>query len=1187
MKTILLIFLFITIKSFLYDNNDNIPKLLKNNSSIKPCLAKTYFIKYFEITNINFKKTSLNEENDLLQVNIHSINCNIKIPYPLEKLYYINLNTYSIQINWSSESINIEPTPDIIDGEYKENYEKKYCYLSINSYFLNNSQQKLVIENKDDNFFYLISSSNNLLNIKYEVKNISYDSFILLSFHCEDNSFLINIDYNINDKPINSRNISNSTNIYLNSDFLLKKDCSIIGKNGTININIINKNINKKDINMHLKIIEKNTICLLEKNALNFGFLTTNTTYQYYYAEIFKGEEGELMLHNKRFYGELYGKIIEKNKTNENLIYDIAIYPNSSSKDELLNYNQHYLQLKYNYENTSKCLNGCYLLITYERTPFKDNFSLVGYEFTILSRTWKYTDYITQIIDIPYNEFIISCFNQDGVQNHYYSLDIPDDAEKIIIEVESNFLDIFYDEGRKKVNTINPSKSTQKLNITKDKEVFSLDISELNLNEKDISFTFTPILYYSDIISFYYFRILYVKKNEPIYYPLDSYLGNLCIPELNKDNKNYSCYYILKNNYNESDLKFIISSTNQNEYYKIYLSTFYNNKSISNESNEFEFVYVYNETIKDINYYLFQFEFESDVVKNILISFSDTIENVYPQIYSAQLYFINNFTKINHFKINNKYSLIYQYMYGDIGYVLFHKMNEKLHATRNFKGRPLGILVDEDMNYSKNNASNEFSYYYQLIYNEKNLDIVKINLGEPRSQIINRGQFPLYFYLELEENKDVNIIVNLRLKANDDSELEEDIEIYGYLLSKNDITRAINDEHFYLKDPIKGHFSNAYNIGFLHIIREYNESYNYLLIEIEKKENPIINSYILVDVVSKEYDNNTFWLPINRYLFETFNGINNTIKKENRYHININQMDDKSQVLIELSTKYDEIRIDFENDLNFSSKNITGFKKYRIWNTKNNNFNVIFKVVNPEERNTNYMIRYYYTSIEDEHEYYFNEKFDWEIISSNNENISILLNFNNIGIKKGLTRNETVTKKGIYFLITGTLYYQNKTLNETINTASKLTEHIPYYTNLTTHNYSHSNPENWTLIFENISRNNNYIYDLQLQVNAIISKSLLNEELLIFTTELDLTDIKLEQKKSSKKWIFILLGVIGGILLIVAIFFIVRNIRLKNRNVDLQNEIKHMAFSNDIQKNVLVNDNTISKNESDYESTFI
>ena len=1186
MEKILLTFLFITVQSIFNEKNDNFPISLLDNTSIKIGLSKTYFIKYFETTNIFFPKED--DNNDSLQVNIHSINCNIKLNSPGQIINDINLNIYSIIIDEPlNQKISLEPIPDIINGKYKENYEKKYCYLSINSYFLNNTKQKLIIENKEENIFYLNSFNYDLSNIIFEIKNISNESFIFLNFHFKDSQFLINIDY-FSDNGVNntiSKNISNSTNIYINSDFLLDNTKLIenIGKSGKININIINKN--KIDINIHLKIIEKNTVCLLEKNALNLGFLTTKAIYQYYYAEVFKGEEGELMLHNKRFYGELYGRIIEKNDTNKELLYDASIYPPSISEDGSLEYNQHYLQLKYNYENTSKCSNGCYLLITYKRAPFKDNFSFVGYEFTILSRTWTYIDYITQIIDIPYNEFIIGCFNQEGVQNHYYSIYIPNDAEKIIIGVENKYIDIFYEEGRTKLNAINPMKNTKKLNITNEKEVIILNIKQLNITKKELSFAFKPKFYFSDIFSFYYFRILYIKENEEIYYHLDSYLGNLCIPELNKDNGNYHCNFLLKNNYNESDLKFIISSTDQIKSYKINSSIIYNNNSISNGTNEI--VYVYNKIIKDINYYLFHFEFSNDIIKTILISFLDTVEDVYPQIYSSQLYFIDNLNKTNHFKIYNKYSLIYQYIYGYLGKVSFQNMNEGLFATRNFVGRPLGILIDETMNCSVNNANEEFSYFYQLIYKNKYLDIVQINLGEPRSQIIHRGHFPLYFYIELKENKDMNIISNIRLKAYDDSELKEDIEIFGYLLTENDINMAINEHYFNLKDPKKGYFSNAYNIGFLQIISELKDGYKYLLIEIKKRENPIINSYILVDFIAKEYNNDTFWLPINRYIFETFNGTNNSIKEKNSYHININRIDEVSQVLIELSTQYDDIKIEFENDLNNSLKFVSGFKKYRIWNTKKDDYNIFFNVTNPEKRITNYMIRYYYTAIESEYEYFFNEKFVRKNISSNKENISISLTFDSINIKTGLSKNETVIRNGVYFLVTGTLYKNNKTSKEIINSTIGLTEHAPNFTNITTHYYNYRNPENWTLIFENIPRNNNYIYDLQLQINAIISKGLLNEELLVYKTQVDLTDIKIEEPKNSKTWIYIITGIIGGILLILAIFFIIRNIRLKNRNVVLQERIKSIAFSNDIQKNVLIQNKSITKNESDYESTFI
>ena len=47
---------------------------------------------------------------------------------------------------------------------------------------------------------------------------------------------------------------------------------------------------------MYFKIIEQNTISLIKKNYLNFGFITSKLYYQYYYTEVFSGEEGELSL---------------------------------------------------------------------------------------------------------------------------------------------------------------------------------------------------------------------------------------------------------------------------------------------------------------------------------------------------------------------------------------------------------------------------------------------------------------------------------------------------------------------------------------------------------------------------------------------------------------------------------------------------------------------------------------------------------------------------------------------------------------------------------------------------------------------------------------------------------------------------------------------------------------------------
>ena len=296
------------------------------------------------------------------------------------------------------------------------------------------------------------------------------------------------------------------------------------------------------------------------------------------------------------------------------------------------------------------------------------------------------------------------------------------------------------------------------------------------------------------------------------------------------------------------------------------------------------------------------------------------------------------------------------------------------------------------------------------------------------------------------------------------------------------IIRKINGEYIQLKDPIEGYFSNGFNIGYLEIIRKYNETNDYLLIEIQKIKNPEFKSYIIIDVVANEYDY-TFRIPINRYIFNTFNNINNRTREKNNYHINIYRLDNESQALIELSTQYDEIEIKFEPDIQFDLNNVSGFKKYRILDK---NLNIYFSVLNPKNRDTNYMIRYYYTQYEDEYEYYFDDKYELNEIKSDKEYVSISLTFNSIKIKKGAEREEIIMRKGIYFLITGILYRHNDTTDECINTASILTNHEKYFTNNTRHNYSHDNPEKWTLTFDNIPRNNNYVYDLQLQGRIII-----------------------------------------------------------------------------------------------------
>ena len=337
--------------------------ILQNIQEIEPGLSNTYFIQYEKQTFFSFNI----DGQEKIQVNIHGINCNFELDFNGKLINEINLDTYSFELEPENRNITIKPLLDVIDGKYKENYGKKSCPLLINSFFINDRQPILKVENKEDSWIYLTNTSYNTLNILYDINEVSKDSFTTLSFRINIKShFSINVTYqnkNAQNRSL-SKEIYQTTNIFLNSEFLLYNEDNeqTIEPNTGGNLSIIIENKDNETINMLFKIIEKDTISIIEKNALNFGFLTSNTNYQYYYTEVLQGEEGELILHNKRLYGVLYGKIVDKNETNKASLNDTSFYPNATSNETeqiYLNYNQHLLKLNFSYHDTSHCFKGC------------------------------------------------------------------------------------------------------------------------------------------------------------------------------------------------------------------------------------------------------------------------------------------------------------------------------------------------------------------------------------------------------------------------------------------------------------------------------------------------------------------------------------------------------------------------------------------------------------------------------------------------------------------------------------------------------------------------------------------------------------------------------------------------------------------------------------------------------------
>ena len=264
-------------------------------------------------------------------------------------------------------------------------------YCSYQQLFI--SGYKIIIKEEESLALSFIENITTI-ELSYTINNLDKNSFIILSFIFDEN-----LIFNIDIKNNSNRNISNSSNIFIYYNELYKNENGIL----TFKITYKKKNVSYQKYNPLLifKISESNSASILEKNKLNLGFTISKKVNIYYYLEVFKREEGEVMLHNKRLYGELYGYIKSKSKINP---YNREEYI-KEDKNNQLKFDDNIRKLSFKLNQTEQCENGCYLCITYSHDNYDFN-SRVGFEYTLFARILDEEEIGSQIINTPFNEYI-------------------------------------------------------------------------------------------------------------------------------------------------------------------------------------------------------------------------------------------------------------------------------------------------------------------------------------------------------------------------------------------------------------------------------------------------------------------------------------------------------------------------------------------------------------------------------------------------------------------------------------------------------------------------------------------------------------------------------------------------------------------------------------------------------------
>ena len=294
---------------------------------------QTIFLNSSNIYQFYFSKIKV--ESDLL-VNIYPLDCPIQISASDESITIENISNYEYDAFFviikkekiNSSYIRIKP----LINPLEEKNRKRTYHLIFNSFDKSNPQ--LIFNEKFPTLIYFYSSLEKMKFI-YESNN-SKEPVVFSFFIKERNRFNVTISKDENQNRI----IAYKDNIII--------DPKIVSYD---NIDIFVKKMDNKNCAMIVKVSGNSSPFYLQKNNLNLGFMPINTSNHYYYMEVFKGEEGEIMLHNKIHNGHLSFEIINKiNITENDIIIDSGkLFPKYDDKNiSLLNkYNDYSKKLNF------------------------------------------------------------------------------------------------------------------------------------------------------------------------------------------------------------------------------------------------------------------------------------------------------------------------------------------------------------------------------------------------------------------------------------------------------------------------------------------------------------------------------------------------------------------------------------------------------------------------------------------------------------------------------------------------------------------------------------------------------------------------------------------------------------------------------------------------------------------------
>ena len=1093
----------------------------------------------------NFNKLDI-KKNNLYFYFYPLDDCHIKITsndnlVKIQKEKYYNSYLFYTQINSRKKLYSISYKIEPIN--YLSKDSNSTCHLIINSfYFSNNNIPKLNLKEKSSTFLHF---DKNLRKIRlfYNLPKEKNES-IVFSFFIKDK-----VKFNV----AFEQKYLNKTISYIDK-FIITKD--LIPKN-TNNISIL-LTLKEEDkvSDVIVRVIGDNsTFYYLQRNFLNLEFILSEENTKYYIMEVYKDEEGEIILHDKRKNGKLVSKIF-----NQERLPQINDFKNISNKsdDEFDNYSQ---KLTFNTTDCKNLTNKCYMLITYFGSY--NLFNVTGSEYTILTRVWDKTEIIPQIVNIPLNEYVFGTLEEKSVNHHYYTVFIPEDYEKISLEIHGYGINIYAINGIKKINRkyidVYDLKFINRTNIiTLSKSNFSLT----SFKNRYISFSvFRNDTKLNKIIN-YYFRVLHADSinNNIIFYPLDSNVENLCFTKLISNH--YSCYFLLKNDYNELSHNLIINElydNAENYSYTIISKKEEDYYSINLKYRKFDnfLVNLDKDKIFIENYVIIRID--SKFKNNSLLTISSGFSEIEPsiQIYSYKLIYLLEKNKTN-FDLDNKTKQFKLRVINNTPEknkieISFYKNNTTKADINNDYGKHFSCLIEE---FTKLEFScrNDSIIYLKFDYKRVRQNLVEINYYNSFIPKLKTKDFPIIFYIKDFFNNGIDFNIYYGSKI-------ENLDMTGYVLDFLDIEKLDEGRNKTKVDYhhlIKGIYDDVTQTGVIEFNKFNDPKVDfkdiYYVIEIFGDSSNIIQDSNIF-IYSNPKENSKFKIPIGKYIRGIFNSTEND--KQQIYYTEQNKDNYNALTIIELSSNYKNVELSTEK-FNFKFKKVTKdyaqiyiieglAKEFTIKLEHNDN-----STINNSLLIVNYIFKYYYAKDFNETNYIPNVECNYthKKAKENQTKVNILITCNNS------QKNNSNTLNYSYYL---RLYQNNNRIDdEELNTLAITFSQVFYYseyqTNSSTFNFSISDISvndtylGYLFIKENYSDYSNEIYKLHnFTINVLNVSPLKNKDNSNFLNKNNL-----------------ILIIIIGIVIIILIILTITLIIMKKKNIELEEQVSKISFADRI-----------------------